>query len=195
MGDGFRTCNIDAEYRFRGRQKKFGPIYGRRSLIYEVLKMKNTLHFTFVVILVFVTSSLALNCKCNKKACPRLECPEAEQEWGRCRCCKRCLGKIGENCGGPLNMNGKCSSGLHCTPTGYIPRHAKNLQFFGICCKPQCRMHCEHGFERDAMNCPKCKCRQCSLKQCRKRCEHGFAEKDGCKICKCKAGPEVAAGL
>ena len=76
--DGFRTCNIDVEYRFRGRQKKFGPIYGRRSLIYEVLKMKNTLLFTFVVILVFVTSSLALNCKCNKKACPKLECPEGK---------------------------------------------------------------------------------------------------------------------
>ena len=79
------------------------------------LKMNSLVLLGFALILVTLSGSEALSCM----RCDPLNCSEPSNCKGGlvsdvCGCCDVCAQVLGEECGGPWDIYGKCDAGLEC---------------------------------------------------------------------------------
>ncbi|XP_067143785.1 venom protein 302-like [Centruroides vittatus] len=84
---------------------------------------------TFLLVSVCLYSVVvSLSCRpCDKSACTPVkeaDCPVGIS-FDSCGCCQRCARNVGEKCGGPWKVHGKCGNGLVCVkpppPEGVNP--------------------------------------------------------------------------
>ncbi|KAF8795324.1 single insulin-like growth factor-binding domain protein-1 [Argiope bruennichi] len=95
--------------------------------------MRETL--CLLIILGLIASCFTLNClNCDLQTCRDPgPCPRGKSS-DLCNCCPVCLRGVGEQCGGPMSIFGKCLDHLSCVQlSGELddPTHASNA--IGIC--------------------------------------------------------------